>query len=58
MFQQLMALRSDALFQDAKVKLLEIRSQLSKRLEERTDPREAKRRKKKQKKSTNMHAWP
>lgn len=56
--KQLMALRSDALFQDAKVKLLEIRSQLSKRLEERTDPREAKRRKKKQKKSTNMHAWP
>ncbi|KAF8005594.1 hypothetical protein BT93_K0018 [Corymbia citriodora subsp. variegata] len=54
--KQLMALRSDALFQDAKAKLLEIRSQLSKRQEERTDPREAKRRKKKQKKSNNIHA--
>ncbi|XP_030541100.1 WD repeat-containing protein 3 [Rhodamnia argentea] len=56
--KQLMASRSDALFQDAKAKLLEIRSQLSERLEERTDPREAKRRKKKQKKSNNIHAWP
>uniref|UniRef100_A0A2P2JB97 WD-repeat protein n=2 Tax=Rhizophora mucronata TaxID=61149 RepID=A0A2P2JB97_RHIMU len=45
--KQLMASRSDALFRDAKAKLLEIRSQLSKRVEERTDTREGKRKKKK-----------
>lgn len=45
-FQQLMAMRSDALFQDAKSKLQEIRSQNSKRLEMRTDTRKAKRKKK------------
>lgn len=49
-FQQLMASRSDALFKDAKSKLLEIRSQHSKRLEARTDTREETRRKKKSKK--------
>lgn len=49
-FQQLMASRSDALFRDAKSKLLEIRSQHSKRLEARTETREEKRRKKKSKK--------
>ena len=45
-FQQLMAMRSDALFQDAKSKLQEIRSQNSKRLEMRTDTRQVKRKKK------------
>lgn len=48
--KQLMASRSDALFKDAKSKLLEIRSQHSKRLEARTDTREETRRKKKSKK--------
>ncbi|KDP29196.1 hypothetical protein JCGZ_16585 [Jatropha curcas] len=48
--KQLMASRSDALFRDAKTKLLEIRSQQSKRLEARTDTRDEKRKKKKQKK--------
>ncbi|KAJ6331283.1 hypothetical protein OIU76_009791 [Salix suchowensis] len=47
--KQLMASRSDALFRDAKAKLLEIRSQQSKRLEARTDTKEEKRRKKKRK---------
>ncbi|KAJ7972325.1 WD repeat-containing protein 3 [Quillaja saponaria] len=50
--QQLMASRSDALFRDARSKLLEIRSEHSKRLEGRSDNREEKQRKKKQKKST------
>lgn len=50
-FQQLMASRSDALFRDAKSKLLEIRAQHSKRLEARSETREEKRRKKKNKKS-------
>ncbi|KGN48472.2 WD repeat-containing protein 3 [Cucumis sativus] len=44
--KQLMAMRSDALFQDAKSKLQEIRSQNSKRLEMRTDTRQVKRKKK------------
>ncbi|XP_023544503.1 WD repeat-containing protein 3-like [Cucurbita pepo subsp. pepo] len=44
--KQLMAMRSDALFQDAKLKLQEIRSQNSKRLEMRTDIRQGKRNKK------------
>jgi len=56
MYQQLMASRSDALFRDAKAKLLEIRSQQSKRLEARTDTREEKRRKTKKKTSSDMHA--
>ncbi|KAE8661176.1 putative phosphatidylinositol-4-phosphate 5-kinase [Hibiscus syriacus] len=48
--KQLMASRSDALFRDAKSKLLEIRSQQSKRLEARTETKTEKRKKKKQKK--------
>ncbi|XP_031280863.1 WD repeat-containing protein 3 [Pistacia vera] len=55
--KQLMALRSDALFQDAKVKLQEIRSYQSKRLEARADTKAEKRKKKKQKKSSEIHAW-
>lgn len=55
--QQLMALKSDALFQDAKTKLLEIRAQHSKRIEARTETREEKQRKKKKKKSSDEHAW-
>lgn len=54
--KQLMALKSDALFQDAKTKLLEIRSKFVKGLEERNDPQMEKRRKKKQKKSSDGHA--
>lgn len=46
-FQQMMASRSDALFRDAKSKLLEIRAQQSKRLQERSDIGEMKRKKKK-----------
>ncbi|KAK7337130.1 hypothetical protein VNO77_17690 [Canavalia gladiata] len=45
--QQMMASRSDALFHDASSKLLEIRAQQSKRLEERSDIGEVKRKKKK-----------
>lgn len=52
-----MATRSDALFKDAKTKLLEIRLQQSKRLEARTDTKEEKRKKKKQKKSNGTPAW-
>ncbi|KAE9590893.1 putative small-subunit processome, Utp12 protein [Lupinus albus] len=44
--QQMMASRSDALFHDARFKLLEIRAQQSKRLEERSDMGEVKRKKK------------
>ncbi|XVE76106.1 hypothetical protein DITRI_Ditri12bG0146600 [Diplodiscus trichospermus] len=56
--KQLMASRSDALFRDAKSKLLEIRSQQSKRLEASTEEMKTeKRKKKKQKKSTDMHVW-
>ncbi|KAF3441786.1 hypothetical protein FNV43_RR15701 [Rhamnella rubrinervis] len=53
--KQLMASRSDALFRDAKSKLLEIRAQHSKRLEARSETREEKRRKKKNKKSSDIH---
>ncbi|KAI4300356.1 hypothetical protein L6164_033744 [Bauhinia variegata] len=45
--QQMMASRSDALFHDAREKLLEIRAQHSKRLGERSDIGEVKRKKKK-----------
>ncbi|XP_027349574.1 WD repeat-containing protein 3 [Abrus precatorius] len=45
--QQMMASRSDALFHDARSKLLEIRARQSKRIEERSDTGEVKRRKKK-----------
>ncbi|TXG58421.1 hypothetical protein EZV62_016250 [Acer yangbiense] len=48
--KQLMAMKSDALFQDAKGKLQEIRSQQSKRLEAREETKAEKRKKKKQKK--------
>ncbi|KAH7512033.1 hypothetical protein FEM48_Zijuj12G0047600 [Ziziphus jujuba var. spinosa] len=51
--KQLMASRSDALFKDAKSKLLEIRAQHSKRLEARSETKEEKRRKKKNKKSSD-----
>ncbi|KAJ4826563.1 hypothetical protein Tsubulata_018747 [Turnera subulata] len=47
--RQLLASRSDALFRDAKAKLLEIRSQQSKRLEARAETREEKGKRKKQK---------
>ncbi|CAN0926194.1 WD repeat-containing protein 3 [Linum grandiflorum] len=47
--KQIMASRSDALFQDAKEKLQEIRSHQSKRLEARTETKGEKRRRKKQK---------
>ena len=48
--QQLMALKSDAIFQDAKTKLLQILAKHSKRIEARAESREEKRRKKKKKK--------
>ncbi|KAI9153754.1 hypothetical protein LWI28_016063 [Acer negundo] len=48
--KQLMAMKSDALFRDAKEKLQEIRSQQSKRLEAREETKAEKRKKKKQKK--------
>lgn len=48
--KQLMVSRSDALFQDAKSKLLEIRSQQSKRLEARTETKTERKKKKQQKK--------
>ncbi|GAV85737.1 WD40 domain-containing protein/Utp12 domain-containing protein, partial [Cephalotus follicularis] len=54
--KQMMALRSDALFRDAKLKLQEIRTQQSKRLEAREDTKTEKRKKKKQKKSSVMNA--
>lgn len=54
--KQLMILKSDALFRDAKTKLLEIRSQQAKRAEGRQDTKE-RRKKKKQKKSTDIHVW-
>ncbi|KAK6943894.1 WD40 repeat [Dillenia turbinata] len=53
--KQLMSLKTDALFRDAKTKLQEIRSRQSKRLEAQADPKE-KRRKKKLKKASDMHA--
>lgn len=49
-FQQLMSLRSDAPFRDAKNKLLEIRSQQSKRLEQRMEMKDERRERKRQKK--------
>ncbi|KAF9597528.1 hypothetical protein IFM89_019442 [Coptis chinensis] len=50
--KQLMSSKSDALFRDAKSKLLEIRLSYSKRLDSRTSSKEEKRKKKKQKNST------
>ncbi|KAL2554325.1 transducin family protein/WD-40 repeat family protein [Forsythia ovata] len=55
--KQLMALKSDALFRDAKTKVLEIRSKYSKRAEARMEPKEERRKKKKQKKIDNGHVW-
>lgn len=55
--QQMMALKSDALFQDAKTKLLEIRSRNTKRIEAKTELKDEKRKKKKQKKSDGGHVW-
>ncbi|THG23038.1 hypothetical protein TEA_000560 [Camellia sinensis var. sinensis] len=55
--QQLMALKSDALFQDAKVKLLEIRTRHSRHVEARTETKDGRRKKKKQKKSDDGHVW-
>lgn len=57
-FQQLMAMRSDALFQDAKAKLMEIRARNTKRVKARTEAGGEKRKKKKQRKSddSNLHA--
>lgn len=52
-----MAAKSDALFQDAKAKVLEIRSKYSKRTEARMEPKEERRKKKKQKKIDNGHVW-
>lgn len=62
MFQQLMALRSDALFQDAKSKLQLIRAQHSKRVDGRTgtgtrEENQSKKRKTKNNKSNDGHAW-
>lgn len=50
MLQQLMSLRSDAPFRDAKNKLLEIRSRQTERLEQRTQTKDEKQKRKKQKK--------
>lgn len=55
LFQQLMASKSDAPFRDAKTKLLEIRSQQSKRVESRADPKGSK--KKKKQKRDDGHVW-
>lgn len=55
--KQLMAMKSDAPFRDAKSKLLEIRSRLAKRNDGRIDTREERKRKKKQKKGSDGHAW-
>ncbi|XP_052173847.1 uncharacterized protein LOC127789105 [Diospyros lotus] len=55
--KQLMALKSDILFRDAKSKLLEIRSWHSKRSEARTETKQEWRKKKKQKKSSSEHVW-
>lgn len=52
-----MALKSDALFRDAKTKLLEIRSRHSQRVEARADVKEGRRKKKRQKKSDDVHVW-
>ncbi|XP_071697523.1 uncharacterized protein [Rutidosis leptorrhynchoides] len=54
--KQLMASKSDAPFRDAKTKLLEIRSQQSKRADARADTKGDRRKKKKQKKDDG-HVW-
>lgn len=55
--KQLMASKSDAPFRDAKTKLLEIRSQHSKRIEARADTKAERKKKKKSKTSSDGHAW-
>lgn len=55
--KQLMVLKSDALFRDAKTKLQEIRSRHSQSVEARADTKDEKRKKKKQKKSSDVHVW-
>ncbi|KAI3687841.1 hypothetical protein L1987_81544 [Smallanthus sonchifolius] len=55
--KQLMASKSDAPFRDAKSKLLEIRSQQSKRAEARADTKGEKRKKKKKQKKDDGHVW-
>lgn len=53
-----MALRSDAVFRDAKAKLQDIRSQQSKRLlEAMTETKSERRKMKKQKKSSHINDW-
>jgi U3 small nucleolar RNA-associated protein 12 len=56
--KELMVLKSESLFRDAKTKLQEIREQHSKRIQGRTDTKEEKRKKKKPKKTSNDgHVW-
>ncbi|CAH9137341.1 unnamed protein product [Cuscuta epithymum] len=55
--KQMMALKSDAPFRDAKTKLLEIRSRNTKRIEARAETKEERKKKKKQKKSDGGHVW-
>ncbi|XP_078448375.1 transducin family protein / WD-40 repeat family protein isoform X2 [Wolffia australiana] len=55
--KEMMAVRSDALFQDAKVKLLEIRSQQAKRADQKTDEK-VKKRKKRSASSNELLAAP
>lgn len=55
--QELMAQRSDALFKDAKTKLLEVRAQYAQRAEAKSETKAAKRKRKKQKKLDNGHVW-
>ena len=52
-----MAQRSEALFMDAKARLLEIRSQYARRFEARSETKTEKRKRKKQKKSDSEHVW-
>ncbi|CAN8324599.1 unnamed protein product [Cochlearia groenlandica] len=59
--KQMMASRSDAPFRDAKAKLMEIRTQQAKRMNERADTKTERKRKKKQKRVEDGHghghAW-
>lgn len=55
--KQLMASKSDAPFRDAKSKLLEIRSQQSKRVDARADTKGERRKKKKKQKKDDGHVW-
>ncbi|XP_057548900.1 uncharacterized protein LOC130827253 [Amaranthus tricolor] len=55
--KQLMAMKSDAPFRDAKTKLLEIRTRIAKRNDGRAETREERKKKKKQKKGSDGHAW-